>query len=151
MTATEIFVLFLKTELTVDEYLYFMPILSARRRKGRAKPLLHKRSVENYLKEHRRTLYGYMTRVFKLCPNLINYAPNTKLYQLYYKRAKKMHRAYEDDYEYLVTTHANCLFVRYYANKWHYFLTTKIVGGKGSYNSPFEKNSEFDFKLKTTK
>lgn len=148
MTATEIFVLFLKTELTVDEYLYFMPILSTRRRKGKVKPLLYKDSVENYLKEHRRTLYGYMTRVFKLCPNLIRYAPNTKVYKKAYEYAKKSHRAYEDDYDYFVTTHANCLFVRHYANKWHYFLTTKIVGGKGSYNSPFDEDSNFDFKLK---
>jgi len=152
MTATQVFVMFLKTELSVDEYLYFMPILTSRRQNGRAKPMLCKNAVEKYLSEHRRTLYGFMTRLFKICPNLIKLADTTKIYKECYKIAFRRHSKYDfpsvEEYNDCIRIHANSLFIKHYRDKWHYFLIQKIVKGKNSYNSPFNRYYIFDFKLK---
>ena len=71
MTATQVFMLFLKKELSVSEYLFFMHHLSRKRRGGKVRPVLRKGFVEEYLCRTRRTLGGFMTRVFVLCPNLL--------------------------------------------------------------------------------
>ena len=93
MTATEVFLLFLKKDLSMNEYLFFMYHLSRRRRGGKVKPVLGKGFVEDYLSRTNRTLGGFMTRLFVLCPNLLRYGADNPTYKRIYDRLKKENKS----------------------------------------------------------
>jgi hypothetical protein len=109
MTATQVFVLFLKKELSPSEYLFFMHHLSKRRRGGKVKPVLRKGFVEEYLCNTRRTLGGFMTRVFVLCPNLLTYGMDNPTYDKIYNDLKPHHFMWQQNEEgaYYFNKHVN--------------------------------------------
>ncbi len=145
MTPTEVFIKFLRTELSSDEYLYFMYHLSRRRRNGRAKPFLRKGCVEEYLSNTRRTLGGFMTRLFVLCPTLIRYGMNNPRYKKVYNDVfKKYHYLYNETDEYYFKQHVNSKYVCIYRMKWRNFLDNHILSEK-SINSPYKQNESYSY------
>lgn len=146
MTATEVFVKFLKTELSSDEYLFFMHHLSRRRRNGRAKPFLRKGCVEEYLSSTRRTLGGFMTRLFVLCPNLIRCGMDNPKYEKVYNDVKRryIYSLNNETDEYYFKQHVNSKYVSIYRMKWHNFLDNHILSEK-SINSPYKQNESCSY------
>lgn len=151
MTATQVFTLFLKKELSVSEYLFFMHHLSRKRRGGKVRPVLRKGFVEEYLCSTGRTLGGFMTRVFVLCPNLLLCGLDNPRYRKIYDDIRpyyfgRFHILSEEDVYYL-KTHVNSKCVSIYRDRWRWFLEKHIESEK-KINSPFKKGECYDFKLK---
>ena len=151
MTATDVFIRFLKTQLTTEEYLYFVPILSQKRFKGRAKPILRKGYVEEYLSEHHRTLGGFMGRLFVVCPNLVKQIEMNPTYQRFYPYCKRHTNWYfyhnDIDFEHAVRKWAVSKTIIHYRDRWRIFLKENIGGS--SYNAPFTHGKDYyKFELK---
>ena len=146
MTATEVFIKFLKTELTSEEYIFFMYHLSRRRRCGHAKPFLAKGCVEEYLSNTRRTLGGFMTRLFVLCPNLIRYGMNNPTYEMVNKNVLRrfIYSLSNETDAYYFRQHVNSKYVSIYRTKWRNFLDSHILSEK-SINSPYKQNESYSY------
>lgn len=151
MTATQVFMLFLKKELSVNEYLFFMHHLSRRRRGGKVRPVLGKGFVEGYLCRTRRTLGGFMTRVFVLCPNLLRYGADNPTYKKIYSDIKHRYFGWnanprEED-EYFFKAHVNSKCVSIYRDKWHVFLEKHITSEK-KFNSAYKEGETYSYEYK---
>lgn len=151
MTATQVFILFLRKELSPREYIFFMHHLSRRRRGGKVKPMLGKGFVEDYLYRTHRTLGGFMTRVFTICPSLLIGGEDNPTYKRIYDRiildyASKYTIPTEED-KYYLKRYANAECVCIYRSRWHDFLHKHIESEK-KFNSPFKKGETYDLKLK---
>jgi len=148
MTATEVFLLFLKKDLSMNEYLFFMHHLSRRRRGGKVKPVLGKGFVEDYLSRTNRTLGGFMTRLFVLCPNLLRYGADNSTYKKIYDSIRPHYfgRFYvpKEDDVYYFKTHVNSKYVSAYRERWHHFLYKHIRGEK-KLNSPFKEGETYSY------
>ena len=74
MTATQVFLLFLKKNCILQEYLFFRNIImnDNGNRFFRKRRLYKNTFVEDYLSRNNRTLSNFMTRMFILAPNLKN-------------------------------------------------------------------------------
>lgn len=146
MTATEVFVKFLKTELPPQEYLFFMYHLSRKRRNGKCKPVLRKGYVEEYLSSKRRTLGGFMTRLFVICPSLVRYGHNNPLYVILEKQIQKKYHYHlnipED--EYFFNQHVHSKYVSLYRSKWRDFLRFHIKSEK-KIDSPYKEFETYDY------
>ena len=72
MTATQVFLLFLKKNCILEEYLFFRnTIMNNNGNRYFRKRRLYKNTfVEDYLSRNNRTLSNFMTRMFILAPNL---------------------------------------------------------------------------------
>lgn len=149
MTSTEVFLLFLKKELSANEYLFFMHHLSRRRRGGKVKPVLCKGFVEEYLCRTRRTLGGFMTRVFVLCPSLIRYGQDNPTYKRIYDDIRPHYfrrlRIPREEDEYFFKTHVNSKYVSVYRDRWRNFLYKHIEGEK-KFNSVYKDSETYDYK-----
>lgn len=150
MTATQVFMLFLKTELSVNEYIFFMHHLSRRRRGGKVRPVLGKGFVEGYLCRTRRTLGGFMTRVFVLCPNLLRYGENNPTYMQIYKGIRPIYYGKfcspnDDDYFFWRRVNSKCVSV--YRYKWHVFLEKHIISEK-KFNSVYKEGETYSYEYK---
>lgn len=146
MTATEVFIKFLRTQLTSEEYIFFMYHLSRKRRCGRVKPFLAKGCVEKYLSNTRRTLGGFMTRLFTLCPNLIIYGMDNPKYKKIYQDVLKKH-IYDisNDIEaHYFMKHINSKYVTIYRLKWRNFLREHVLSGKSD-NSPYKQQENYSY------
>lgn len=147
MTATQVFMLFLKKELSVSEYLFFMHHLSRRRRGGKVRPVLGKGFVEDYLCRTRRTLGGFMTRVFVLCPSLLRYGENNPTYKKIYDSIRPHYGRYvttNSEDAYYFKTHVNSKCVSVYRGRWQRFLTKHIRSEKKIY-SPYKEGETYSY------
>ena len=151
MTATQVFMLFLKKELSVNEYIFFMYHLSRRRRGGKIRPVLGKGFVEEYLCRTRRTLGGFMTRVFVLCPNLLRYGENNPTYMQIYKAIRPCYFGWHviprKEDEYFFKAHVNSKCVSIYRYKWRWFLE-KHIESKKKFNSVYKEGETYSYEYK---
>ena len=149
MTATQVFMLFLKKELPINEYLFFMHHLSRRRRGGKVKPVLEKEFVEKYLCRTNRTFGGFMTRLFVLCPNLLRYGMDNPTYNKIYNDLKprylRWHQNEEDVYYFNKHVKSKCVSV--YRDKWRWFLEKHIKSEK-KFNSIYKEGETYSYEYK---
>lgn len=144
MTATQVFVLFLKKELSPSEYLFFMHYLSKRRRGGKAKPVLRKGFVEEYLCRTGRTFGGFMTRVFVLCPSLLRCGLDNPTYKKIYDSIRPHYFIGSEDDAYYFRTHVNSKCVSVYRDRWRNFLY-KYIRSEKKLNSPFKEGETYSY------
>ena len=146
MTSTEVFIKFLKTQLPPQEYLFFMYHLSTRRRNGKCQPVLRKGYVEEYLSSTRRTLGGFMTRLFVICPNLIRYGYNNPLYVIVESKIRRNFHYIMSDSEdvYLFNQHVHSKYVSLYRSKWRDFLRFHIKSEK-KIDSPYKEGEVYSY------
>ena len=151
MTATQVFMLFLKKELSVSEYLFFMHHLSKRRRGGKVRPVLGKGFVEDYLCRTRSTLGGFMTRVFVLCPNLLNCGLDNPRYRKIYNDIRPRYfgrfsiPSEMDAYYFRIHVNSKCVSV--YRDRWRWFLEKHITSEK-KFNSIYKEGETYSYEYK---
>jgi hypothetical protein len=146
MTATQVFLLFLREELSPSEYIFFMHHLSRRRRGGKVKPVLEKEFVEKYLCRTNRTFGGFMTRLFVLCPNLLRYGMDNPRYRKIYSGIRPLYfgtNPREED-EYFFKAHVNSKCVSIYRDKWRWFLEKHITSEK-KLNSVYKEGETYSY------
>lgn len=144
MTATQVFVLFLKKELSPSEYLFFMHYLSKRRRGGKVRPVLRKGFVEEYLCKTRRTFGGFMTRVFVLCPSLLRCGMDNPRYKKIYDDIRPHHFITSEEDAYCFRTHVNSKCVSVYRDRWRNFLYKHIRSEK-KLNSVYKEGETYSY------
>ena len=147
MTATQVFLLFLKKECSVNEYIFFMHHLSRRRRGGKVKPVLRKGFVEDYLCRTHRTFGGFMARVFVLCPNLLRYGMDNPRYRKICESIRPHYGRYvimnsEDAYYFKTDVNSKCVSV--YRGRWQRFLAKHIRSEKKMY-SPYKEGEFYSY------
>lgn len=161
MTATQVFIMFLKKCCTLDEYLFFRnTIMFDNGNKFFKKRRLYKNTfVEDYLSRNNRTLSNFMTRMFILAPNLANKSYNNPRYLMIRDSWCNEHegKKYQKKKNFNGRTYSikavvrwrggNGMYVNYYKRKWNQFLREYIESDK-SFRSPFKKGEEYEFKLK---
>jgi len=163
MTATQVYLRFLKEELTLGEYQFFMHFMHNHgnryfRNHKFDRKLFHETFVEDYLSRNKRPLCSFMKRMFILAPNLKyfmfknprfrmlvddwnNSHDTTKKYRTKWGRVK----ANRFEYKYL-----KGMYVNYYNRKWYAFLTKWI--NKETSSSMYEwfgKDKKLEFNLKS--
>lgn len=119
ITATQVFIIFLKKECTNVEYFYFKNIIlhDTGNKYFRRRRLWKDNLVESYLSNNGRTLQGFMKRLFILAPNLVS------------KRFRIVNRYIS----------SGC-FVNRYHKKWKTFLDMHIIPNDKSFLGKFKKN-----------
>ena len=150
MTATQLFLQFLREECDVGEYLFFREIIShdPGNKYFKNRPLFKKDFVEGYLTRNNRQLYGFMKRIFVLAPNLVRKRVNNPMW----KKIVKEHTSYTDE-EWNRWGRANLkrcgsgMYVKKYCDKWYHFLATRVEGNKSPY-SCFKKGEDNQFTIK---
>lgn len=168
MTATQVFLMFLKKNCILDEYLFFRNIImNDNGNKYFRKRRLYKNTfVEDYLSRNNRALNNFMTRLFILAPNLKHKLyknprffiirdtwikeHGNKLYEIQVRNVKgevlltrpRITKWYE---------HKGVgMYVVYYRRLWNKFLKEYIDDSEKKINSPFKKGECYNFKLKKT-
>ena len=168
MTATQVFILFLKNKCTKDEYLFFRNIImyDNGNRYFRRRPLYKNTFVEDYLSRNNRTLSNFMTRMFILAPNLKKQMWKNPRYYIIRNGWKAEHEGKEYT-KYIKSAQtgavlftrkrivkweefkATGMYVQYYKRLWNKFLRECIDDSEKKINSPFKKGETYNFKLKT--
>ena len=166
MTATQVLMLFLKENCTIDELRFFKYTIMKNHgnKYFRKRPLFKPTFVEDYLSRNNRCLNNYMTRLFILAPNLAhNRHKNPRwriIVQDFNKRHEGRYRTFNikdvygvltsDTYQTPITfrTYTCGMYVNYYRRLWNKFLNERIESDK-KFNSPFKKGEVYDFRLKT--
>lgn len=166
MTATQVFLLFLKKNCIREEYLFFRnTILYDNGNKFFKKRKLYKNTfVEDYLSRNNRALNNFMTRLFILAPNLKDRRFGNPRYFIISDTWIKEHgnKTYEKlvkngKGEVIFTTPKITrwndfkgvgMYVVYYRRLWNKFLKEYIDDSEKKINSPFKKGECYNFKLK---
>lgn len=168
MTATQVFLMFLKKNCILDEYLFFRNIImNDNGNKYFRKRRLYKNTfVEDYLSRNNRALNNFMTRLFILAPNLKHKLHKNPRYYMIKKEWCELHEGKE--YIKIVKTlftnepyeikrqvrwdkgKAVGMYVVYYRKLWNKFLKEYIDDSEKKINSPFKKGECYHFKLKKT-
>lgn len=147
MTATQLFLTFLRETCTYQEYLFFGRVLSEDHgnRYFLKRPLFKKDFVEGYLSRNNRHLANFMTRLFILAPNLINKRSCNPRWKWIVKQhtQTRLDQMRWNDYR------GKGVYLNYYRDKWYCWLWHRVdwVDVKKKMHSPFKKNEEYDFKL----
>ena len=168
MTATQVFLLFLKKNCILEEYLFFRnTIMNNNGNRYFRKRRLYKNTfVEDYLSRNNRTLSNFMTRMFILAPNLKNQMWKNPRYYIIRNGWKIEHegKEYKKEFKNHITGEvtftkrntvkwieykATRMYVRYYTRLWNKFLREHIDDSEKKINSPFKKGETYNFKLKT--
>jgi hypothetical protein len=168
MTATQVFLMFLKKNCILDEYLFFRNIImNDNGNKYFRKRKLYKNTfVEDYLSRNNRALNNFMTRLFILAPNLKHKLHRNPRFFIIRDTWIKEHG--NKPYEIKVkNSKGEVLFARpriikwneykgvgmyvvYYRRLWNKFLKEYIDDSEKKINSPFKKGECYNFKLKKT-
>lgn len=166
MTATQVFLMFLKKNCILDEYLFFRNIImNDNGNKYFRKRRLYKNTfVEDYLSRNNRALNNFMTRLFILAPNLKDKVYKNPRFSIIRDTWKKEHgnKIYEIPVkngkgEVLFTRHRITkwneykgvgMYVVYYRKLWNKFLKEYIDDSEKKINSPFKKGECCNFRLK---
>ena len=129
MTATQVFLMFLKKCLTHEEYMFFRnTIMYDNGNKYFKKRRLYKNDfVEGYLSRNNRALNNFMTRLFILAPNLKKKFYKNPRYKLIEDTWRSEHEGKEYTEE---------------------ILREYIDDSEKKINSPFKKGESYKFKLK---
>lgn len=167
MTATQVFLLFLKKNCILEEYLFFRnTIMNNNGNRYFRKRRLYKNTfVEDYLSRNNRTLSNFMTRMFILAPNLINNMHENPRYYIIRNRWKAEHEGKEYT-KYIKSAQTGAvlfarkgivkweefrgtrMYFRYYTRLWNKFLREYIDDSEKKINSPFKKGESYNFRLK---
>lgn len=164
MTATQVFLLFLKKRCTIDEYLFFKNIITTNNgNRYFSKRRLYKNTfVEDYLSRNNRSLSNFMTRLFILAPNLIDLRSDNPRYRIIQKewsnRNEGKHITLTKTYKGRTYARTITLFwnhslgkgmyFNYYRRLWNKFLKENIDCSEKSMFSRFEKGKKYNFKWK---
>jgi hypothetical protein len=166
MTATQVFMLFLKDTCTIDELRFFKQIImkDCGNKYFMKRPLFTPTFVEDYLARNNRALNNFMTRLFILAPNLEKLKFTNprwhyirREFGIRNKGKEYTARIYNWDgsptgyfKKKLVVFHPfrSGMYVNYYRRAWNKFLRENIESEK-KFNSPFKNGESYDFKLKT--
>lgn len=164
MTATQVFLMFLKTKCELDEYLFFKNIIMYNNgNRYFSKRRLYKNTfVEDYLSRNNRSLSNFITRLFILAPNLINLRSLNPRYRAIQKewsiRNEGKHITLTKTYNGRTYSRTMTLFwnhslgkgmyFNYYRRLWNKFLKENIDCSEKSMFSRFEKNKKYNFKRK---
>lgn len=144
MTATQLFLRFLKDTCTAKEYLFFKRIIlnNNGNKYFRKRPLFKHDFVEGYLSRNNRNLSNFMTRLFILAPNLIELRRDnprwSSIKQEWKNRSERPFNGYR----------GRGLYHDYYRKTWRKWLKENIEKGEKSIYSPFKKGEKYEFKLK---
>lgn len=147
MTATGVFLLFLKKKCTPKEYLFFKNIIM--RDNGnkffRTRPLFKTTFVEDYLSRNNRALNNFMIRLFILAPNLIRRRNENPRWVSIIDKYNDYHRSMGGTRRFM--TYRPGMYVNYYRSEWNKFLKEYIVSEK-KINSPFKKGEKYNFEYR---
>ena len=129
MTATQLFLQFLRENCTVGEYLFFRDIISHNpgNRYFKTRPLFKKDFVEGYLSRNNRQLRSFVSRLFILAPNLVKRRNSNPRWQMLRDR-------YKDDQDHfwrewwvsVMNSKGTGVYVMHYTNLWHKFLDERV-------------------------
>ncbi len=147
MTATQIFLGFLKYRLPRGEYIFFRNRINCIKRKGRlfdrerglwsyGHIFPTKRLAECCLWDERAQLYGFMRIMLEyICPKLVY----EKCYNpILYKKVKGV-----------TPSNLKTNYIRYYTNLWHKYLLEEVEGVNCTVRTPFsDPYKDYEFKLK---
>lgn len=141
MTATQLFLRFLRETCTVQEYKFFAyTIVNNNGNKYfKKRPLYKPNFVEGYLSRNNRHLRNFMTRLFILAPNLIKNKYNNPRWIKFLKHNRI--KGYK----------TNGAYVNMYRWRWHDWLDKRIEIDNKKLQSPFKKGEQYNFKLKEIK
>ncbi len=137
MTATQVFLTFLRETCTLQEYLFFSYIIGKDNgnRYFRTRPLFKPDFVEGYLSRNNRHLRGFMTRLFILAPNLVKCKRLNPRWVKYHKtfggRPWKL----------------SGMYVNMYRWRWYDWLDRRVIITNKKLQSPFKKGETYDFQL----
>lgn len=167
MTATQVFLRFLKQCLMHEEYMFFRnTIMYDNGNKYFRKRRLYKNDfVEGYLSRNHRALDNFMTRIFILAPNLKNKNyknPRLNMIRTAWKAEHegktyeiKIKKAYTEEVLFTRqrTVQWDCykgtgMYIEYYKRLWNKFLKEHIDDSEKSIHSPFKKGETYEFKVK---
>ena len=154
MTATQVFLLFLKKNCILQEYLFFRNIImNDNGNKYFRKRRLYKNTfVEDYLSRNNRTLSNFMTRIFILAPNLINKMHENPRYDMLKKEWCEKNRilfGFVPPKRNWKEWKASGLYLVYYRKLWNKFLRECVDDTEKKISSPFKKNETYNFRLKS--
>ena len=148
MTATQVFLTFLRETCTIEEYFFFANVIGKDNgnKYFKKRPLFKNNFVEAYLSRNNRHLANFMTRLFVLAPNLINKRHRNPRWDWIVKRHTRT-RTEERRWSNFM---GKGVYFNYYRNKWYFWLCFRIDWDKTEKrkNSPFKKGETYDFKLK---
>lgn len=147
MTATQVFLLFLRRKCTSKEYCFFRHIITKNHGnkyfKNRA--LFKHTFVEDYLSRNNRALNNFMTRLFILAPNLKHNRFDNPRFLAIRKQYDSKQRELGSGRFFM--SFRSGMYINYYKREWNKFLREYIESDK-KFNSPFRKGEKYDFKLK---
>lgn len=163
MTATQVLMLFLKENCTIDELRFFKYTIMKNHgnKYFRKRPLFKPTFVEDYLSRNNRCLNNYMTRLFILAPNLAHNRHKNPRWRIISQDFKKRHEGHYREVK-IKDLHGNLkyltpitfysfkcgMYINYYRRLWNKFLNERIESDK-KFNSPFKKGEVYNFRLKT--
>ena len=167
MTATQVFLMFLKKCLIHEEYMFFRNTImyDNGNRYFRKRRLYKNDFVEGYLSRNNKTLSNFMTRLFILAPNLTKKCLKNPRYKLIRDTWRSEHegKEYTKEIKSSITGRVvlskkikvvwrECqgtgMYVNYYKHLWNKFLREYIDDSEKKINSPFKKGESYKFKLK---
>lgn len=137
MTATQVFLTFLRETCTFQEYMFFSNIIGKNNgnRYFKNRPLFKKDFVEGYLSRNNRHLRGFMTRLFILAPNLVKCKHlNPRWVKYRNSFPTRQHKL-------------SGMYVNMYKWRWHSWLDKRVIVTDKKLESPFKKGEAYDFKL----
>lgn len=139
LTATQVFLFFLKYYCSRNEFLFFRHIIINKcgNRYFKKRRLWKDTLVESYLANNNRTMMGFMKRVFILAPNLIYWSNRNQVYREYLRQRHKIGKP--------------SIFVNYYHKKWQQFLQAYVVPINKPLYSRFRKGEENVYYIKWEK
>lgn len=145
MTATQLFLRFLKDTCTAKEYLFFKRVIlnNNGNKYFRKRPLFKDDFVEGYLSRNNRNLSNFMTRLFILAPNLIELrCGNPRWSSIIQDGVNRFKKPFN-------YSRGKGLYHDYYRKSWRNWLKENVEDGDKSIYSPFKKGEKYEFKLKT--
>lgn len=137
MTATQVFLTFLRETCTIQEYMFFSYVIGKNNgnRYFKNRPLFKPDFVEGYLSRNNRHLSGFMTRLFVLAPNLVKYKHLNPRWVEYRKIFRgRSHKL-------------SGMYVNMYRWRWYTWLNRRVIVTDKKLGSPFKKGETYDFQL----
>ena len=158
MTATQLFLQFLRENCTLGEYLFFREIISHNpgNRYFKTRPLFKKDFVEGYLSRNNRQLRSFVTRLFILAPNLVKRRISNPRWQMLYDRYKDeedVERYWRHWWIGVMNKSGTGVYIMYYRSLWYKFLEERVDWSKSNKKacSCFKKGEDNQFVLKDKK
>lgn len=141
MTATQLFMTFLRETCTIHEYMFFSNIIGKDNgnKYFRKRPLFKPDFVEGYLSRNNRCLREFMGRLFVLAPNLVEKRIDNPRWRWLLVSFGSMQR--------FKLWKAKGLYVCMYKRRWNSWLDKRVIVTDKKLKSPFKKGETYDFQL----